>query len=100
MTVYVVQRAPGRDITSAKEYGDLKNVIPFKDQIALSSMPVVFQAQKTLRDFCDDDYLLLMGDPSIIGVCCAIASKHNNGKFKVLKWDRESNHSLPIEFKV
>ena len=51
MTVYVVQRAPGRDITSAKEYGDLKNVIPFKDQIALSSMPVVFQAQKDIKRF-------------------------------------------------
>ena len=100
MTVYVIQRSPGRDISSAEEFGELKDIIPFKKQIVLSSGPIVFQAQKVLRNFNSDDYLLLMGDPSIIGACCAIASKHNGGKFKVLKWDREEKRYLPLEFEI
>ena len=38
-----------------------------------------------------------MGDPAIIAVAGAIAAKNNNGKFKVLKWDRDEKKYYDIE---
>jgi hypothetical protein len=100
MTVFIIQKVPRRDFSSAKKYGELKGVVPYHEQIALSPGPVVFAANKILKNFCDDDFLLLVGDPSIIGACCAIASRYNNGRYKVLKWDRQLSKYFPIEFNI
>jgi hypothetical protein len=39
----------------------------------------------------------LMGDPSAIGIACAIAATQNRGKFKCLKWDRREYKYYPLE---
>ena len=41
--------------------------------------------QKNLRDFREQDYVLLTGDPAIIGISCAIVYDKTNGKFNLLK---------------
>mgnify|MGYP000622126402 CR=1 FL=1 len=53
--------------------------------------------KQELKEFSDDDYLLLIGDPAIIAVCGAIAAKNNRGKFKVLKWDRNDKRYYDLE---
>ena len=96
MTVYVLQEM-GRNIRSAEKFGDLKVVLPDNKQIVLSSGPLTFKLKHELKDFNDNDYLLLIGDPAIIGLCCAVASDVNNGKFKVLKWDRNDKRYYDLE---
>jgi folate-dependent tRNA-U54 methylase TrmFO/GidA len=96
MTVYVLQEM-GRNIRSAEKFGDLKVVLPDNKQIVLSSGPLTFKLKHELKDFNDDDYLLLMGDPAIIAVAGAVVSDVNGGKFKVLKWDRDEKKYYDIE---
>ena len=96
MTVYVLQEM-GRNIRSAEKFGDLKVVLPDNRQIVLSSGPLTFKLKHALKDFNDDDYLLLMGDPAIIALAGAVASDVNGGKFKVLKWDRDEKKYYDIE---
>ena len=96
MTVYVLQEM-GRNVRSAEKFGDLKIVLPDNRQIVLSAGPMSFKIQQELKDFNDNDYLLLMGDPAIIAVAGAIAAKNYNGKFKVLKWDRDEKKYYDIE---
>ena len=96
MTVYVLQEM-GRNIRSAEKFGDLKVVLPDNKQIVLSSGPLTFKLKHELKDFNDDDYLLLMGDPAIIALAGAVASDVNGGKFKVLKWDRDEKKYYDIE---
>ena len=96
MTVYVLQEM-GRNIRSAEKFGDLKICLPDNRQMILSSGPLTFKLQQELKDFNDDDYLLLIGDPAIIAVAGAIASENNNGRFKVLKWDRNEMKYYDIE---
>ena len=96
MTVYVLQEM-GRNIRSAEKFGDLKVVLPDNKQIVLSSGPLTFKLKHALKDFNDDDYLLLMGDPAIIALAGAVASDVNGGKFKVLKWDRDEKKYYDIE---
>ena len=96
MTVYVLQEM-GRNIRSAEKFGDLKVVLPDNKQIVLSSGPLTFKLRHELKDFNDNDYLLLMGDPAIIALAGAVASDVNGGRFKVLKWDRDEKKYYDIE---
>ena len=96
MTVYVLQEM-GRNVRSAEKFGDLKVVLSDNRQMVLSSGPLTFKLKQELKDFNDKDYLLLIGDPAIIAVAGAIAADINNGRFKVLKWDRNEMKYYDIE---
>ena len=96
MTVYVLQEM-GRNIRSAEKFGELKVCLPDNRQIVLSSGPMVFKLKQELKDFNENDYLILMGDPAIIAAAGAVVSENNNGRFKVLKWDRDEKKYYDIE---
>ena len=96
MTVYIPQ-VMDYNVRSAEKFGDLKIMLPDRKQMILASGPLTFELQKHLKDFNDNDYLLLIGDPAIIGLCCANAADINNGKFKVLKWDRNDKRYYDLE---
>ena len=94
--VYVVQEVfkkeggiarPLFNLTPAREYGQITVLLP-SGSVMLHPIPMVRELEKRLKDFCDDDYILPIGDPSAIAVASIVASKNNRGKFKMLKWDR------------
>jgi len=102
--VYVIQDVPGSregrpkiNIIGASEFGELKVLLPENAQIILSAGPLVFKLRKLLTDYKKEDYLLLTGDPAIIGVACSIVSDITNGKYKLLKWDKQERRYYPIE---
>ena len=97
MTVFVVQEVVGKNILSAEKYGDLELLLPEGSQLVLSTAPTVRRLKSKLKDFSDDDYLLLMGDPSAIGIACAVASSNNRGRFKCLKWDKREYKYYPVD---
>jgi len=43
---------------------------------------------------------LLTGDPAIIGVACSIVSDITNGRYKLLKWDKQERKYYPIEINL
>ena len=98
--VFVVQEVSGRNILSAGKYGELELLLPNNSQIVLSSGPTVRRLNQKLKNFSDDDYLLLMGDPSAIGIACAIASSNNRGRFKCLKWDKREFRYYPVQINL
>ena len=100
MTVFVVQEVPGRNLTPAYKYGELELLLGAKTNLMLGTANVVRELRKHLTNFNDDDYLLLMGDPAAIGLVCAMASHHNQGRFKVLKWDRQESMYYPVSMDV
>ena len=105
--VYVIQELPGTkanapkiNIMSAREYGDFKFLLPEFSQIIFSPGPLVFKLRKLLKDYTIKDYLLLTGDPAIIGVACSIVSDFTNGKYNLLKWDKQDRIYYPIEINL
>ena len=100
--VYVLQHPPANiNILGASDFGYLVICLPNvgpDSQIVFSSGPFVFKMQKNLRDFREQDYVLLTGDPAVIGISCALASDNTNGKFNLLKWDRREAKYYPINF--
>ena len=106
-TVYVIQAVPGtRDgapkinIVGAQEFGEIKVMLDEDKQIMFSPAPMVRKMKRMLKDFSDDDYLLLTGDPALIGVACSVVSETNNGKYKLLKWDRQERQYYPISINI
>jgi len=103
-TVYVIQEiagtkagAPKINIMGASHYGQFKFLLPEFSQMIFSPGPLIFKLRKGLKNFKIGDYLLLTGDPAIIGVACSIVSDITHGKFKVLKWDKQERKYYPIE---
>jgi hypothetical protein len=105
--VFVIQEIAGTkagnpkiNIMGASTYsssGKFKFLLPEFSQIIFSPGPLVYKLRQGLKDFTKEDYLLLTGDPAIIGVACSIASDITNGKFNLLKWDKQERRYYPIE---
>ena len=87
----------GRTILCADKFGTLELLLPAGSLLFLSTGPTVKRLTYKLRNFNDEDYLLLMGDPAAIGIACAIAATQNRGRFNCLKWDRREYTYYPIE---
>ena len=102
-TVYVIQEIAGTregrpkiNIMGASQYGSFKFLLPELSQIIFSPGPLIMKLRHGLKDYRSNDYLLLTGDPAIIGVACSIASDITNGKYNVLKWDKQERRYYPI----
>ena len=102
-TVYVIQEIAGTkdgrpkiNIMGASQYGSFKFLLPELSQIIFSPGPLIIKLRQGLKDYKSKDYLLLTGDPAIIGVACSIASDMTNGKYNVLKWDKQERRYYPI----
>ena len=105
--VYVLQELPGTstgrpkyNIMGALKYGKLKVLLKENTQIVLSPGPIVFELRRLLKDYTSNDYLLLSGDPSVIGIAVAIVSDINSGRFNLLKWDRQEKVYYPLEINL
>jgi hypothetical protein len=102
--VHVIQHIPGTaegrpkiNIMGAADYGKFKFLLPELSQIIFSPGPLIFKLRKELQNYKKQDYLLLTGDPAIIGVACSIVSDITNGKYKLLKWDKQERKYYTIE---
>lgn len=99
-TVWVVQEVPGKNILPAQQWGMLDVLIPANSQVVLDSGPTVEVIRRKLREFGDKDYLIAIGDPAVIGIACAVAAARNNGRFRLLKWDRQEARYYPVTVSV
>ena len=106
-TVFVIQDIPGTkvgapkiNIIGATQFGQLKVLLPENSQIILSPAYVVQTLKQKLKDYTESDYLLLTGDPAIIGVACSIVSDITNGKYNLLKWDKQERRYYSIEINL
>ena len=106
-TVYVIQEIAGtRDgrpkinIMGAAQYGVFKFLLPELSQIIFSPGPLIYKLRQGLKNFKQGDYLLLTGDPAIIGVACSIVHELTGGKFNLLKWDKQERKYYPIQINL
>tara|TARA_R100000231_G_C5292207_1_gene154953 strand:+ start:380 stop:727 length:348 start_codon:yes stop_codon:yes gene_type:complete len=103
MTVYCIQEPPGTadgnpryNVMKALPFGDVKFLFTERAQLVYSAGSLIHKIRKKLERFNDEDFLLLVGDPAIIAVAAVVASGINNGKFKLLKWDRIAGKYYPL----
>ena len=108
--VYVIQEIAGTkagkpkiNIIGASNYsssGKFDFLLSEFSQMIFSPGPLIYKLRQGLKNYKPRDYLLLTGDPAIIGVACSIVSDITGGKFKLLKWDKQERKYYPIEINL
>ena len=108
--VFVIQEIAGTkagnpkiNIMGASVYsssGKFNFLLPEFSQMIFSPGPLIYKLRQGLKDYKKKDYLLLTGDPAIIGVACSIVSDITNGKYNLLKWDKQERKYYPIEINL
>lgn len=97
MTVFVTQEARNRNFVPAMKWGEVVPIMPPEAQVVLTADPAVGKMKRILSNFSDDDYLLLSGDPVIMGIAVAVACEANMGRAKLLKWDKMDKSYYVVE---
>ena len=105
--VYVIQEIPGTkegrpkiNIMGAQKFGKIKVLLSEDSQMIFSPGPIIFELRRLLKDYRPTDYLLLTGDPAIIGVACSVVSDITHGEYHLLKWDRQEKMYYPISINL
>ena len=105
--VYVIQEIPGTkegrpkiNIMGAQKFGKIKVLLREDSQMIFSPGPIIFELRRLLKEYRSTDYLLLTGDPAIIGVACSVVSDITHGKYNLLKWDRQEKMYYPISINL
>ena len=105
--VYVIQEIPGTkegrpkiNIMGAQKFGKIKVLLREDSQMIFSPGPIIFELRRLLKTYRPDDYLLLTGDPAIIGFACSVVSDITHGKYNLLKWDRQERMYYPISINL
>jgi hypothetical protein len=105
--VYVVQKqhrwdedkqafVPKFDLSSAEKYGELIYLLT-PTAAPFNTMPVVKELHEKLYWFGDEDSLLLIGNPVLIGCAVTVAAKTNNGRVKMLQWSGTERRYIQIQ---
>lgn len=94
-TVYVTQEDRYKNISQARQFGNLVTVFDQKYQVYVDSSEAVEIAEERLETFSPSDFILLIGDPILIGVAMAVASSRSP-VVNALKWDRETRRYLRV----
>ena len=62
--------------------------------------PLIFKLKKRFKKLYNRRLFIITGDPAIIGVACSIVSDITNGKYNILKWDKQERKYYPIEINL
>lgn len=87
---------PSINLDPAKQFGDVVVMLP-PNANRLHINPLVVALREQMKDFSDEDYVVAVGDPSLIAAAACIAVKKTNGLLRILKWDRQTSSYIAVE---
>lgn len=95
--VFATQESGRHNLSHAMEFGDLE-VLAERDFPSFKpGHDVARQIRQKLSYFLpEQDYLLLVGDPIIMGIAFAALAARDIPSIRVLKWDRQATRYIPI----
>lgn len=108
MTVYIIQDQkhvdknsqlrPKFDFEPARAFGDMEFLLkPSASPFDLP--PVMKRLHQALSNFSDGDFLLLTGNPVLLGLAVAVAADYNEGNVSLLQWSGAKQTYIPVHAK-
>jgi len=89
---------PTMNLDPAQRYGTLQVLLPpAAGRVAIGQITDVLRER--LKNFSDRDYIVAVGDPSLIVATALIAAAKTGGKVNLLKWDRITSDYIAVEIK-
>lgn len=113
MTVFVAQRhlvvdrnsrnrqlIDKYDLTDALRFGPLVYCVEGEVDVGKTA-PIISQLDEKLATYTDRHFLLLIGNPLVIGIAVAIAASASpNGVVNCLQWSPPDRGYIPITFNL
>jgi hypothetical protein len=93
------QLKPMMNFSAAQAWGEPVVCLP-PGPMALAPYPAKEMLKEALKDFSDRDYIICVGDPSLIFMAGMIACDLNRGRAKLLKRDRDSKSYILVEVNI
>lgn len=93
------QMVPVMDFRKVVQYGEPVVCLP-NGRVSLSPGPTIDALRDKLKDYCDDDYIVSVGDPTAIFVAAMVLGDLNRGKCNLLKWDKQSKGYIKVEIDI
>lgn len=90
------QLVPKFDFSKAEEYGDLVYVLSPKAS-PFRPASVIPEMRETLCNMRSEDYLLLVGNPCLIGWAVAIAAQYAGHRLRLLQWSGTEQKYIVVE---
>jgi len=89
---------PTVDLRPAEAYGELVVMLPPNVTGALMS-PLVDALKDRLKDFTEEDYLVAIGEPSLIAAASGIILRKQK-LMKLLRWNKREKRYAVVEVKL
>tara|TARA_R110000782_G_scaffold17704_4_gene49368 strand:+ start:4355 stop:4756 length:402 start_codon:yes stop_codon:yes gene_type:complete len=86
--------------SQAERFGEIIFLFEGQKQIVMSPQPTIRKLRTMLKDVKDTDYILLVGDPALIGLTTSVVSYILNGRYNMLKYDRLERDYFPIRVDI
>jgi hypothetical protein len=90
---------PSINLDHAKSFGELVVMLP-PNANRLHINPLIAALREQMKDYSDEDYVVAVGDPSLIAAVSCIAVRKTGGLLRILKWDRQSGSYISVEANV
>lgn len=111
MTVFVVQKqmrfnevtgeqVPRFDtVDQAQKWGEIKYLLspsahPFHPE------GIIKELQTKLIDYGHEDFIVLIGNPAIVGMACSIAANVNDGMVRILQWSGRDKDYVELNMRL
>lgn len=88
------------NFATAKEFGELLFLLNPTANPFSPNEGIVSELTDKLHNYSDQDYLVLTGNPILIGWATAIAAKVNEGKVRFLQWNGRRQMYLEVRGKI
>ncbi len=90
---------PKFDLGAANQYGDLVYLLS-PSAAPWNPESILPELRERLGDFSSCDYLLLLGNPCLIGWAVAVAAQANDGQITLLQWNGKEKRYIPVESNI
>jgi len=90
---------PSINLEPANAFGEIVVMLP-PNANRLHINPLIIALREQMKDFTKDDYIIAVGDPSLIAAASCIAVRKTSGLLRILKWDRQTSSYIPVEANV
>lgn len=90
---------PSINLDRARDHGELVVMLP-PNANRLHMHPLIGALREQMKDYGPEDYIVAVGDPSLIAAVACIAARKTGGLLRMLKWDRQTSSYIAVEAQV
>lgn len=91
---------PRFDLTKATSWGTLKELVGPSANPLRDKDEIIDILHTELEDYSDNDYILCVGNPILIGWTVAIAAYYGNGEIQMLSWNNVKSVYEPLDVQL